>query len=365
VTNLATPPVRQDHRPRTVRARPHWKARPHRRTLPGAALALGAVAALVATSALSAGATPATAQSGRAARAAQVAGVTLTIGDQAGSGDEALLKAAGLLASLPFQAKWADFPSGPPMLQAEASGSVDVGGVGDAPPVFAASGGAKIAVVLGLATDPNAAALIVPKGSTITSVSQLKGKTIAVAQGSSADYHLLSVLTRNGLTVHDVTLDYLQPAEGLAALTSGKVAAWDVWTPFIEEVVGKDGARVLVNGSEIGTTYSFLVASRAALGNPAKAAAIRAYLSALVKAFKWEKTHSSAWATTWAAATGVSLNIMQKATKDDVETPTPINRGVITSEQGVANAFYAAGLIPAKVDFTNFAYTGFNSIFGS
>ena len=49
--------------------------------------------------------------------------------------------------------------------------------------------------------------------SPIRSVAQLKGKKIAVAQGSSADYHLLTVLNKAHLSAHDVTLDYLQPAE--------------------------------------------------------------------------------------------------------------------------------------------------------
>lgn len=316
--------------------------------MPAAALALASAAALVATSAGMAAASPTRAATGRAASAVNLADVTLDIGDQAGSGSESLLKAAGLLDKLPFKAHWADFPSGPPMLQAEAAGSVDIGGVGDAPPIFAASGGAKIAVVEALQTDPDAAALLVPKGSNVTSVAGLEGKTIAVAQGSSADYHLLAVLTKAGLTVHDVKLDYLQPAEGLAALTSGQVDAWDVWSPFIEEVVGEDGARVLVNGTAIGHTYSFVVASRSALSNPGKAAAIRAYLTDLNQAYVWEKTHTSAWATTWATATGLPTSIMQKATQDDVSVPHPISTVVLTSEQSVPTLFTPPGSSPTK-----------------
>ena len=70
--------------------------------------------------------------------------VTLNVGDQKGTGAEAVLQAAGLLKSLPFKVTWSDFTSGPTMVQAMSSGSVDIGGVGDAPPVFAASGGENI-----------------------------------------------------------------------------------------------------------------------------------------------------------------------------------------------------------------------------
>ena len=45
-------------------------------------------------------------------------GTTLRVGDQAGTGAQALLTASGLINKLPFKVQFADFTSGPPMLQA-------------------------------------------------------------------------------------------------------------------------------------------------------------------------------------------------------------------------------------------------------
>jgi sulfonate transport system substrate-binding protein len=298
----------------------------------------------------------------RASAPAGPARVTLHVGDQAGSGSESLLKAAGLLGKLPFKVSWADFTSGPPMLQAESAGSIDIGQVGDAPPVFALAGGAKLDLVEAIASDPTATGLLAPKGSDVRSVAQLKGKTIAVAQGSSSDYHLLITLKKAGLTVKDVTLEYLQPAEALAALSSGQVAAGDVWSPYVEEAEA-DGARVIANGTTTGTVYSFVVASDAAVTNPQKAAAIKVYLADLDKAYAWEKKHTSAWAATWSQATGLPSRVMDRATRDDISTPAPITGGVVTSEQSVADSFYRAGLVPDKVNISAAAYTGFNSLF--
>jgi sulfonate transport system substrate-binding protein len=306
-------------------------------------------------------ATAATAATVASGGSANLSGVTLRIGDQAGTGAEAVLSAAGLLSKLPFKVSWSDFTSGPPMLQAMSAGALDVGGVGDAPPVFAAAGGAKIDIVAALRNDPNSAALVVPKNSPITSISQLKGKKIAVAQGSSADYHLLTVLTKAGLTTHDVSLAYLQPAEGLAALDSGSVAAWDIWSPFIEQVKVQHGARILANGVGYGSNYSYVVASRDALGSSAKAAAIRDYIELLAQAHTWVNTHPQAWAAQWAKATGLPLNVMVDAASDDTQTFTPITPQIVSNEQGLVNAFSAAGLIPNKYDFSQYAYSGFNS----
>jgi sulfonate transport system substrate-binding protein len=296
----------------------------------------------------------------QSAAQADVADVTLHIGDQAGTGAQALLTAAGLIGKLPFKADWSDFTSGPPMLQAMAGGSVDVGGVGNAPPVFAAAGGDQLAIVGALQANPDGSALLVPKGSGIHDVAQLKGKRIAVAQGSSADYHLLTVLTKAGISVHDVTLVYLQPAAGLAALSSGHVDAWDIWSPFIEEGETLDGATAIVTGPGYGSPYSFTVASRAALADPAKAAAIRDYLALIAQAHRWANSHLSAWAAVWAKASGLPLTVMTKAASDDSSLAVPITPAVIASEQQVSNAFTASGLIPVHVNFSQFVDTTFN-----
>jgi sulfonate transport system substrate-binding protein len=346
--------------------------RPSRARRPLVPLTLSLLAAGALAAACSSGSSGSTSASGSASSGASgsvstasLKNVTLHIGDQAGSGAESLLTAAGLINKLPFKADWSDFTSGPPMLQAMGAGSVDIGAVGDAPPIFEAAGGGKIAVVAATVADPQAAALLLPKGSTVTSVAQLKGKTIAVSEGSSANYHLLAVLKKAGLTVKDVTIDNLQPAQALAAFASGHVAAWDVWSPYIEQAEGQHGARILVNGSPIGKTFSFEVASRTALADPAKAAAIRDYLQLIAQAHTWANTHGSAWASTWSQATGLPLPIMTAAAKDDTFVTVPITGAVISSEQSIANAFTAAGLIPGHVDFANYAVSTFNGTAGA
>jgi sulfonate transport system substrate-binding protein len=339
------------------------KKGPLRRMIPLALAVLTAAAAASCSSGGGSGSgSTAGASSGTTSQAGEtsVGNVTLHIGDQAGSGAEALLTAAGLIHKLPFHATFSDFTSGPPMLQAMGAGAVDIGAVGNSPPVFAAAGGSQITIVGALKSSPAGSAIVVPKNSPVHSVADLKGKKIAVAQGSSANYHILTVLQKAGLSVKDVTLDYLQPAEGQAALSSGAVDAWDIWTPFTEAAVAK-GARILVTGQGYGSPYSFEVASRAALADPAKAAAIRAYLKIINQAHIWANTHPDAWARVWAQGTGLPDSIMQTAARDAQSVPIPITPAVIASEQHIADAYQTAGLIPGKVDLANFVVTRFNS----
>ncbi|MGD0701291.1 MAG: ABC transporter substrate-binding protein [Trebonia sp.] len=314
------------------------------------------------SAASSTSASAATSASASASSSVNLSSVTLNVGDQKGTGAEAVLKAAGLLSTLPFHVNWSDFTSGPPMLEAMASGSVDVGGVGDAPPVFAAAGGEGVEIV-GARQVPagDQDALLVPKGSSITSIQQLKGKKIAYGSGSSGNYQMLTVLTAAGLTTKDVTLVNLQPAEALAAFTSGSVDAWDIWPPYVQQAVAQDGAKVLARGSQYGSPYSYEVASKAAVANPAKAAAIQVYLTTLDKAYVWAEKNPDAWGAAWAAATGLPASITDVAATVDATTPVVINGTITTSEQNLVTQFYRAGLIPSSPNMSGFITPQFNS----
>jgi sulfonate transport system substrate-binding protein len=327
-------------------------------------LALAGLAAAGCSSSSSSTTGTSAASTPSASASVDLSSVTLNVGDQKGTGAEAVLSAAGLLSSLPFHVKWSDFTSGPPMLEAMSSSSVDIGGVGDAPPVFAASGGEAVEIVGARTTNGDQDALVVPKNSTITSIQQLKGKKIAYGSGSSANYNLLTVLTKAGLTTKDVTLDNLQPALALAAFTSGDVAAWDIWPPYVQQVVAQDGAKVIATGSGYGSPYSFEVASKAAVADPAKAAAIKVYLTTLDKAYVWAAAHPTDWAAAWAKASGLPASIMDVAAKTDGNTPAQITSATVSSEQGLVDQFYAAGLIPNKVNISDYITTAFNSTVG-
>jgi sulfonate transport system substrate-binding protein len=333
-----------------------------RRTLLAASvIALSGLAAAACSSSSSSSA-PAAAAAASSSSPVNLSSVTLNVGDQKGTGAEAVLKAAGLLSTLPFKVSWSDFTSGPPMLEAMASGSVDIGGVGDAPPVFAASGGEQVEIV-GARSVPSGDqdALVVPRGSSITSIQQLKGKKIAYGSGSSANYHLLTVLNKAGLTTKGVTLVNLQPANALAAFTSGAVDAWDIWPPYVQQVVAQDGAKVLAIGSQYGSPYSFEVASKASVANPEKAAAIKVYLATLNKAYVFTGTHPDVWGAAWGTASGLPASITTEAAKADVTTPVTITSAVVSSEQNLVSQFYKAGLIPNNVDMNGFITSEFNS----
>src|SRR3954451_8550027 len=91
--------------------------------------------------------------------------------------------------------KWIEFTSGPPLLEAMSTGSVDFGAVGDSPPIFAQAANANIVYV---AASPitHRQGILVPAGSAIQATADLKGKRIGVAKGTSAHNVLIAALEK-------------------------------------------------------------------------------------------------------------------------------------------------------------------------
>lgn len=294
--------------------------------------------------------------------------VTLKVGDQKG-GAKSYLAAAGLLDNLPYKIAWSTFTSGPPELEAASAGAIDIGAVGNTPPIFAAAANAKIAVVSAQIGDVSSDALLVPKNSGLHALADLKGRTIAVAKGSSAHGVLLGILRKAGLSVNDVTLSFLQPADAYAAFTQNRVDAWSIWDPYTSQALLEAGARVLVDGTgavgggapntepgagAVTNGYGFQVASRAALADARKSTALRDFVVRYAKALAYAKTHPDARAQEWAKETGLKPEVASAAVQRGLDRAVPIDDTVIESEQRLADAFADAKILPNSIRFADF-----------
>lgn len=328
-----------------------------------AVLGVGGLTACATTSAAPSTAVPAQVST------AELAKVTLRVGDQKG-GSQALLAAAGLL-NTPYHLQWSTFTSGPPLLEAANAGAVDVGGVGNTPPLFSAAANAQIAVVSAAQGPVTGDTVLVPPGSSIHDLASLRGKRIAVAKGSSAHGNLLLVLKKAGLSPSNVTIAYLQPADAYAAFSQHQVDAWAIWDPYTSQALQEAGARILIDGtgtiggapagtraptdgSALSNGYQFQVASRAALADPGRNSAIRDYLLRLAKATVWASTHQATWAGVWAKQTGLSTKVASAAVINVTRKPVVLSDALVTSEQNLADAFVAAKVLPGHFTFADF-----------
>jgi sulfonate transport system substrate-binding protein len=312
------------------------------------AVVVAAVALLVATGCSSGSA----ATTAKANTPTNLSGVTLRVGDQAKI-TQAELQAAGQ-ANTPYKIEWSAFTSGPPLLQALNAYAIDLGGVGDAPPIFAAAGNADIKAVFASATAEVNQGILVKSGSAITSLAGLKGKKIGVAQGSSAHWILLKALQAAHLTTSDIQIAYLQPPAAQAAMSSGSIDAWAIWDPFAT-VAESQGAKMILSGQVLHIPgLGFEVTNSKTLQDPAKAAAIDDFLGRLRRAQAWATANVDAWARTYSQLTKLPVDVATKVLRTTATKPAKLDSALVAAEQAEADAFYAAQLIPAKVDASRF-----------
>jgi sulfonate transport system substrate-binding protein len=285
--------------------------------------------------------------------------VTLIVGDQKGTSAQQELSAAGL-DDTPYKIEWKEFTSGPPLLEALNANAIHVGQVGNTPPIFAAAAGGEFKVVQAITYTGEGDAIMVPKDSTITEVSQLEGKKVAVAEGSSANYHLLAQLEKAGLTYSDIQVENLQPADALAAFTAGHVDAWAIWDPFTAQVQGTVGGKIIADGSDLVNGYAFQTASDAALDDPATKAALEDYLERITKAQLWASENPDEWGKIWGEQTGLDPAITTVASQRRPVTVLPIDDELVASEHDMADAFAENDLIPGEVDLDDWFDDEFN-----
>lgn len=280
---------------------------------------------------------------------------TFVIGDNGGDGSEALAKITGAFASAPYKVTFARFTYGPPLIQAAASGDIDLGSVGDVPPITGAAQEYGFSVV-GVAHYINTAVpdedIIVPKGSPIRTVAQLKGKKIAVPQGSSAHGLVLLALKNAGLTPSDVQLDFLSPAAGATAFASGKMDAWAIWNPQVALAV-QQGARILVKGLPPNDQLSnYYVAPDRDLTGPRRAAFTDLF-ERLAGEFAWANKHPAQYAQALAQEDTISLADARAVVPSSEVWVAPVAAPDVQAEQTLADAFLQAGQIKKAVNIAS------------
>lgn len=296
--------------------------------------------------------------------AADLAGLTLKVGDQK-AGLKALLTAAGLADDTPYSISWSTFTSGPPLLEATAAGAIDIGGVGNTPPIFAGAAGSPVAVVSASRDDAEGDAILVPAGSDIQTVTQLAGKRVAVAKGSSAHGNLVLQLHKVGLKTSDVQVAFVAPSDGYAALSAGRVDAWAVWDPYTAQAEQDLHARILVSGKGVANGLGFQVASRAALADAPRNSAIRDLVERTAQARLWAKANQATWAKAYAAETGLAPAVSLANVKRSDDAPIVITDDVIASEQQLVDALAAEHVIPATFTFADYVDLRYQTALGA
>ncbi|WP_370681790.1 sulfonate ABC transporter substrate-binding protein [Comamonas sp. GB3 AK4-5] len=277
---------------------------------------------------------------------------TLRIGFQKSASLFVLQRAQGSLEkkllAQGFAVKWVEFPAGPQLLEGLNVGAIDVGFVGEAPPIFAQAAGAQFVYFGYDPAAPHAEAVLVPKDSPIQKVTDLKGKKVALNKGSNVHYLLLRLLETHGLKPSDIQPIYLAPADGRAAFESKSVDAWAIWEPFQAAAEKATGARVLANGSNgVAPNYSYYLGEHSFVQkNPQVIATL---FADAVEQGRWLKSHQRQAAELIAPLQGLPVDVVELALQRSAFNAQPITADIVAQQQKVADTFYAQKLIPKPI----------------
>jgi sulfonate transport system substrate-binding protein len=250
-----------------------------------------------------------------------------------------------LLNPLGIDVQWVEFQFGPPLLEGMRVSAVDIGAVGDTPPVFAQAAHSDLLYIA--AQRSGGQAILVPPGSTLQTLHDLKGKKVAFGRGSSAHNLTIAALEKAGLTYADIQPIYLGPADAGAAFERGAIDAWTIWDPYYALFETRPGVRVLAKWTDITEQNSFFMANRAYV--EANAAVTAKLVAEFTRIGDWAQSHRSELAALEAKETGMPLDAVQRAADRAPFQVFPMNDEIMRTQQTVANRFRSLGLIPTDI----------------
>lgn len=274
------------------------------------------------------------------------------IGYQKGTAFLNILKGRGSLekrfGSSGVTIKWNEFSQGPPMMEAMNAGVVDIGVVGAPPPIFAQAAGTPIVYVASGLPNGKSQVILIAKDSPILTVSDLKGKKVAVGKGTAGHYLIVKVLESVGLKLEDIQPVYLLPPEARTAFEGGKVDAWVTSDPRYAEAERSGRVRLLANGEKVAEQRSFFIATRNFVTNNPD----------IVKGILEEQQKDEDWAKNNIKETA---QLLEKATTVKAENwewsfqrrPTfglvLMSDQIVAEQQEMADLFFNLKLIPKPV----------------
>ena len=220
---------------------------------------------------------------------------------------------------------------------------IDIGSSAGAAAFVARANGAAIKTI-GVFSQPEWAAIVVPKDSTITDVAQLKGTKIAATKGTDPYFFLLRSLNEAGLSEKDVEIINLQHADGQAALARGDVDAWAGLDPIMATTEVKDGARLIYRNADF-NSYGVLNAREAFLAESPEV--VDQVLACYEKARTWIKENPTEAAAILAKEASLDSAIAEKVLTERTNVDVSLVPG--DAQQAVLEAILPTLVAEAQV----------------
>ncbi|RCJ37733.1 ABC transporter substrate-binding protein [Nostoc punctiforme NIES-2108] len=245
------------------------------------------------------------------------------------------------------------FAAGPQLIAALNKGEVDIGNVGETPPIFdqAARPGIIPEVVYLTGRTPSDGSnqgIVVKANSPIKKVADLKGKKIAFQVGSNAQYLLAKALKEVGLKVSDIQVVALTPPQARDAFIQNKADAWVGSDPLLAAVEKDIPIRILRNAARINTLGGFYIGRRGFITqNPQL---VRVFLEEAQKVGEQAEKNPSDYAKILVDEQKLDPSVAQKVASRRTYKLRRLTPAIIAEQQSVADFYFQERIIPVKID---------------
>lgn len=256
------------------------------------------------------------------------------------------------LEPLGVKVEWAQFAQGPQLMEAMNVGKIDLGSVGESPPIFAQAAGLDLVYVVGTrrtATTGRASVIAVPPESTIQKVIDIKDQEVYFQKGSASHYFILRALQEVGLTIRDIKVRSAPTVETRGAFLEGKIPVWVSGDPHYAIAEDLDRIRVIKDSVGLDSPGGYYVARKSfALEN---LGVLKIVIEELHALDKWAEANrdevTKVLINEQKLKPSVAERVMSRRTFAGRRGLTP---ELVKEQQRVADLFFEEKVIPKKIN---------------
>lgn len=226
------------------------------------------------------------------------------------------LPTTGKYADADYEVVWSDYASGGPITNQMMANKLNIGVMGDYPLIvngakFQATNSLRTKYIAGTGYNLKGSgnALVVPVGSDVHSIEQLKGKSVSVPVGSAAWGMLLKAMQDNNIAAGEYGLKNQSPAVGAANIAAKKIDAHADFCPWSELMEFRGTARKIYDGSQTGVPYLHGVVVREDFLEQHPEVAV-AFVKAIYEAGEWIRADPMRAVTLMEQWTGVEKEVL-------------------------------------------------------
>ncbi|GCL71831.1 aliphatic sulfonate ABC transporter substrate-binding protein [Paenibacillus naphthalenovorans] len=281
-----------------------------------------------------------------------IAGADVKIGVHPNNHSLFVLRRTGILEGILQEhgaaVAWVDYEDGAGTPQKLAAGEIDFGGTGATPPLTGQASGIDLVYVAISEPRPASGALVVRTDSPVNSIADLKGRRVALAEGSWQTSFLITALDQHGLAYKDIERINLSRG-GDDALVAGEVEAWIGNDPQLAALQRDGAVRTLLPVAPFISHRSVWFASRDFATN--RPEILDAVVSALQRSDAWVREHHREAAEIFARdlPDWPSIDAWEDALRRRPWGLHPVSQDFVSEQQRVADLFARQGLLSRPI----------------